>query len=251
MSALQELELRAGPADTDREAWLNFRLGGVTATEVRDLALKGVSFKADLLSSKRAKRPFEDLSHIPAVAHGKAREVVLEAFAKGFGIGPERRVFQGVNPRHLASPDGLGLDFDDELIGFEGKTSKHPISYAAEAGYFDQIQWCMHVTGAAKWALVWEQHDDFVPLPITYEWVERDDERISELVRIADDFLSELDRPREFDLKAIRAARTKYWAAKTREDKAKADKESAAEKLRELIGAGAVDVSGYRVGGGR
>lgn len=247
MNTLEALIERAGPADTDREAWLNFRLGGVTATEVRDLALKGASFKADLLASKRTKRPFEDLSHIPAVAHGKAREPVLEAFARGFGIDAERRVFAGVNARHLASPDGLGLDFDDQLIGFEGKTSKHPISYAESAGYFDQIQWCMHVTAARKWVLVWEQHNDFKPLPITYQWVERDDTRISELVRIADEFLAELDQPREFDLKAIRAARTKYWAAKTREDKAKADKESAAEELRELIGVGAVDVSGYRV----
>lgn len=70
------------------------------------------------------------------------------------------------------------------------------------------MQWCMHVTGATRCLLAVEQRIDtgvgFLPGSIDLEWVERDEQIISELVTLADEFLTEMDRqadegPRDVD----------------------------------------------------
>ena len=64
----------------------------------------------------------------------------------------ESRVFSAVdNPRHLASPDGIGVDFDGNVFLGEGKTSKDDLD--PQAGnlpdqYLYQMQWQMHVIGS-------------------------------------------------------------------------------------------------------
>lgn len=202
--ARAELEARAGASDQDREQWLAERRAGVTATEVRDLALGKLRVQ-DLVDLKLG-RKVDDFNGNAYTAWGKDREVVIANDLRGAGIAPESRVFHHPeNSRHLASPDGIGVGFDDELLVSEIKTCGHalPIGSAAlyEKGYLLQIQWVMHVIGADRCLLVVEERINvaggFAPGPRDANWVERDDAIIAELVTIADAFLAELDRQRE------------------------------------------------------
>lgn len=205
--ALTDLLARAGAPDTERPRWIAERMAGVTATEVRDLHIGAVSVQA-LIDMKLGRTPEPgDLSHIPVIGWGREREAVIAEALRGVGIEPESRVFHGVNnSRHLASPDGIGVDFDDALIVSEIKTSGKPLPLGslelARKGYVHQMQWVMHVTGAVRCRFVVEERIEvakgvFVPGPLHEDWVDRDEVAIAELVKVADAFLTELDRQRE------------------------------------------------------
>lgn len=204
--ALTDLHARAGAPDTDRPRWIAERMTGITATEVRDLAIGKVRTQA-LIDMKLGRTPEPgDLSHIPIIGWGRERETVIAEALRGVGIEPESRVFHGENNgRHLASPDGIGVDFDDALIVSEIKTSGKPLPIGSPEldakGYVHQVQWVMHVTGAVRCRFVVEQRlqvqGGFAAGPLAEDWIERDDAAIAELVEIADAFLAELDRQRE------------------------------------------------------
>ncbi len=204
--ALTDLHARAGAPDTDRPRWIAERMAGITATEVRDLAIGKVRAQA-LIDMKLGRTPEPgDLSHIPIIGWGRERETVIAEALRGVGIEPESRVFHGVHDsRHLASPDGIGVDFDDALIVSEIKTSGKALPIGSPEldakGYVHQMQWVMHVTGAVRCRFVVEQRiqvqGGFAAGPLAEDWIERDDDAIAELVKIADAFLAELDRQRE------------------------------------------------------
>jgi hypothetical protein len=118
------------------------------------------------------------------------------------------------NRRFLASPDGLGVDFDDQLVLSEIKTSKDDIAPGTEhfvsKGYRAQMVWQMRVMGARRCVYAWEQHDSdwqdrggsyLEPAPLyeepLYAWVEYDEKLAAELEAIALDFLAALDSERE------------------------------------------------------
>ena len=48
----EDLYVRAGASDTDREAWLAQRRTGITATEVRDIAKGGAVKRKELIGYK-------------------------------------------------------------------------------------------------------------------------------------------------------------------------------------------------------
>lgn len=203
--ALTDLMCRAGAPDTDRPRWIAERMAGITATEVRDLVIGKVRAQA-LIDMKLGRTPDPgDLSHVPVIGWGHAREAVIAEGLRGFGIEPESRVFHAeANSRHLGSPDGIGVDFDDAVIVSEIKTSGVPLPIGSPEldakGYVHQMQWVMHVTGAQRCRFVVEQRIEedgrFLPGPIAEDWVERDDAAIAELITVADEFLAELDRQR-------------------------------------------------------
>jgi len=225
---LAELETRAGASDQDRPAWLAERRRGVTATEIRDLVLKGPGYRADLIKEKVAAAQFvnaqttDDTAEFKPgkgfvanryTAWGNTREpIIAEWVERRFTIRNESRVFHAVdNPRFLASPDGVGVGFDDELVVAEIKTSKDDIAPSAPAfkakGYNIQMLWVMRVTGARRCRYVWEQHDsdwqdrggqfeEPAPLyaePLT-EWFDYDETAGALLEEVAVDFLAELDK---------------------------------------------------------
>lgn len=213
MSALDDLELRAGASDEDRDAWLAERAQGITATEVRDLAKASGSEAAmqRILDEKRTPRSFDN----KWVAWGRKREAEFLApwAERQFGIRPEHRVFHSVeDPRFLASPDGIGL-IDGEIVLAEDKTSKHDLSrwdVLQDLGYADQVQWQMFVTSAVKTALIGEQHDDRwldhggeFPEPTpryldpSVTWILRDEQRIAQLKQFALDWLTWAQEKRE------------------------------------------------------
>lgn len=202
--ALTDLLARAGASDTDRELWLAERAQGITATEIRDL-VTGKKRQQDLIDLKLGRKT-DTFTGNEYTEWGKNREPVIAEGVRGFGIEPESRVFHGeMDSRHLASPDGVGVDFDGALVLSEIKTAGRDIRPGTDAydatGYAIQMQWCMWVTGAARCRYVTEQRirvaGGFAPGALSSDWVERDDALIAELVTVADVFLAELDRQRE------------------------------------------------------
>lgn len=205
---LEQLYTRALASSAEREPWLRARAGGITATEVRDLRAGNMNARA--LADKKRSMDFEDLSHVRHIAHGNNREpVIAEWIAQRFNIQPNDYLFAGLlNSRHLATPDGAGINFDEHLLISEIKTSKYNLDPAGDhfgkTGYFYQMQWQMYVTGAKRCLFVWEQHDDDwsewperAPEPVFAEpqfvWIDRDEREIERLIKVADGFLHEYD----------------------------------------------------------
>lgn len=210
--ALAEVYSRAGASDKNRDVWLGERHGGVTATQIRELYLQGAGYKARLIAEKvgRINEAFVGNQY---TAWGNTREPVIAEWAVRFGIIPESRVFRAAdNPRFLASPDGIGVDFDGNIIIDEIKTGKDDIRLGTEAferkGYLIQQVWGMRVIGAKRCLYICEQHDSQwgdrggempEPYPLRPEpdvaWIEWADhlELAAELEAIAVDFLADLD----------------------------------------------------------
>lgn len=208
VSALAELESRAGASDADRELWLAERRAGITATEVKDLYLGKVK-RQDLISLKLGLKK-DTFSGNVYTEWGKAREPVIAAAAlTRYGIRPESRVFHAAdNPRFLASPDGVGINFDEELEIAEYKTSGKPIGTHtrayADTGYRIQKMWGMRVTGARRCLYGHEPRlpdgeGGFKAGPLVFEWVEYDEALVAELEKVAVEFLAELDQQRDGD----------------------------------------------------
>lgn len=198
---LADLEARAGASDKDREAWLAERRQGVTATEIRDVMIAGNRELAikELVRKKREGDPFTGNAYTD---WGSEREPIIAASLAGYGVTPESRVFHAaVNSRHLASPDGLSVDFDGNLILDEIKTSGKPLPKGsptlASKGYEWQMDWCNYVTGAAGCWLNTEERlgspGSFRPGRMSREFFPRDEERISQMVVVADQILAAMD----------------------------------------------------------
>lgn len=202
--ALTDLLARAGASDTDRELWLAERAQGITATEIRDL-VTGKKRQQNLIDLKLGRKT-DTFTGNQYTDWGKKREPVIAAGVRGMGIDPESRVFHGMkDSRHLASPDGIGVEFDGALVVSEIKTSGKDIrrgtaDYDA-TGYELQMQWAMHVTGADRCLYVFEERisvaGGFAAGQLFTEWVSRNEALVAELVTVADEFLAELDRQRE------------------------------------------------------
>lgn len=202
---LAELETRAGASDRDRDAWLAERALGVTATEIRDLYLKGPTYRRELVEKKLGLRE-DSFTGNGFTAWGTEREpVIAEAVRQRFAILPESRVFRSAkNPRFLASPDGLGVNFDDELSVAEIKTAGVDIRLGSEAfkskGYDVQMTWAMFVTGARRCLYATEQRIDaggqFHAGEQSFEWFDFDPVLALDLEQVAVEFLAELDAAR-------------------------------------------------------
>ncbi|WP_022886401.1 YqaJ viral recombinase family protein [Glaciibacter superstes] len=210
-----ELLSRAGASDTDRPAWLAERLGGVTATEIRDLMVKGPTFRRELIALKLGLRK-DTFTGNQYTAWGNKREPVIAAWVETrFGIQPESRVFRAAdNARFLASPDGVTFDpFSGLLLLAEDKTSGYDIAPGTqkfdEVGYLIQMIWGMRVTGARRCLYVWEQHDKdwqdrgaehFEPAPLRaeplYAWIDYNELLAARAEKVALEFLAELDAAR-------------------------------------------------------
>jgi hypothetical protein len=206
LSVLEELETRAGAPYSNRPAWLAERRGGLTATEVKQLALGGVGAKRKLIEAKLSGIDEPELTAGPVV-WGNVREPVIAAEIDArHGIHPEERVFRAAdNSRFLASPDGVGVGWDDELLVSEIKTSGGNKTVGSEgfarSGYALQMQWSMRVTGARRCLYVVEERlqgeGGFFPGDRFYAWIDYDESTVRRLEAIAVDFLDALDEERQ------------------------------------------------------
>lgn len=180
-----------------RQAWLDQRRGGVTATDIRDCG-NGSLRRAIIIEKvtgeqsrigEQIVRNGKGLTLDFYAEHGNRREPMIAEWIEGkFGIAPCEEVYtHGENPRHLASPDGVSLHpFTGALIVGEAaahlaeiKTTTRDLypgrldtdrvlleldlrSDFAKKNYYTQMQWQMYVMNAAKTLFVWEQHDGVV-----------------------------------------------------------------------------------------
>lgn len=202
--AVAALIARAGASDTDRTAWLAERLTGLTATEIAGLAV-GKKRQGELVDLKLGLR--EDAFNGNAYTEwGKLREPFLAAAAERRGILPESRVFHHAeNRRWLASPDGVGADFDGALQLGEYKTSGHDLTPGTptfeRTGYLEQMTWAMLVAGARRCLFIWEER---LGTPETgfeagrqfEHWIEFDEALAKRLITIAKRFFTALDKKR-------------------------------------------------------
>ncbi|MEX1078916.1 MAG: YqaJ viral recombinase family protein [Homoserinimonas sp.] len=212
-SVLVELEQRAGASDKDRAAWMAERDGGVTATNIRDLYMGKISM-TELAAQKLGIRP-NTFTGNQYTAWGVKREPIIAAWVEQrLGIRDEHRVFRAAdNPRFLASPDGVGVGFNGDLLVAEIKTGKDDLHPHGEAfrlkGYWIQMLWSMRVTGARRCLYAWEQHDSdwqdrggqfLEPAPMQSEplfaWIEYRADIAAELDKLALEFLAVLDETR-------------------------------------------------------
>jgi hypothetical protein len=111
------------------------------------------------------------------------------------GIEPSSALFHAdAQPLHLATPDGVA-EFGSTVVLSEIKTTGHAWR-SIPRSYLRQVWWQQYVLGAERTLVVWEQHDEFVPVTgePQCQWVERDDNEIHVLVGRANRLLELLHR---------------------------------------------------------
>jgi hypothetical protein len=178
----------------DRVAWLKARSRGVTATDVARLssakAVQAVVLDK-LYGSGFGGNAYTD--------HGREREPAIARWVHGsFGIVPSDALFHAAGEtEHLATPDGLAVNAAGSLELAEIKTTSHAWR-SIPRSYLRQVWWQQYVLGADRTLVVWEQHDAFVPIAgePKHRWVDRDENEIYQLVRLADQVLEIIRRQR-------------------------------------------------------
>ncbi len=178
---------------TDRISWLKARARGVTATDVARLtserAVKTLAMEK-LLGSRFGGNAYTE--------HGKLREPMIGRWAGSvYGMRSSSALFHADGNRdHLATPDGL-REVDGRVELCEIKTTSHSWRRIPR-NYLRQVWWQQYVLGAERTLVVWERHEEFVPVSSEPEcrWVDRDDAEIGRLIVLADDLLRAMRRER-------------------------------------------------------
>lgn len=176
---------------TDRIAWLKARARGVTATDVArltsDKAVRSLAMEK-LLGSRFGGNAYTE--------HGRLREPAIGRWAGAvYGMRSSTALFHADGNRdHLATPDGL-RERDGRVELCEIKTTVHAWR-GIPRHYLRQVWWQQYVLGADRTLVVWERHDEFVPVSDEPEcrWVDRDDVEIARLIGLADDLLRAMRR---------------------------------------------------------
>jgi YqaJ-like viral recombinase domain len=183
-------ESRIVADSSDRVAWLRARSRGITATDAAKLASR-----ASVRSAAWEKRHGTSFGGSRYTDHGRAREPVIAEWVRdAHGIDPSSLLFHAEGDRrHLATPDGLRVAGGGRLELCEIKTTSRAWR-GIPRGYLRQVWWQQYVLGAERTLVVWEQHEDFVPVADEprCRWVDRDDDQIAILVGLADQLIAEL-----------------------------------------------------------
>lgn len=176
---------------SSRDAWLEARTRGVTATAVAKAASGPAGFRDQL----EARRNPVDVEVNAFMAWGTFMEPVIADWVKSqFGIMPnEWLISSPEDERFLATPDGLSMDHGliAEIKTMGTPREKPPIDHVR------QMQWQLFVTGAERclyaWQLRAESGGGFVPgwLEPRTVWVERDEKMIADLVAVAERLIEE------------------------------------------------------------
>lgn len=171
----------------DRVAWLRARSRGVTATDVARLtgpqALAAAAFDK-VNGSGFGGNVYTD--------YGREREPHIARWVlKTHGIEPSSLLFHAHGETsHLATPDGVTVTAAGAVELAEIKTTNKAWR-SIPRNYLRQVWWQQYVLGAERTLVVWEQHSDFIPVNEEPEcrWVDRDENEIATLVRLADQLL--------------------------------------------------------------
>ncbi len=179
----------------DRVEWLRARSRGVTATDVARLSgpasVKAVAL-GKILGSGFGGNAYTD--------HGREREPEIARWVQNrYGIVPSDALFHAAGEtEHLATPDGVVLRASGRLELAEIKTTSSRWR-SIPRSYLRQVWWQQYVLGADRTLLVWEQHDGFVPVAggPQVRWIDRDENEIYQLIRLADQVLALLKHERQ------------------------------------------------------
>lgn len=190
----------------DRTRWLELRREGVTATDVADIPAKGLT-PAALRRILADKRGHGSGYRSAAMDHGLKREPAIAAWVEresrhgAFGSG-HLRPSSGLYAHRehswrLATPDGMSAVWQSHRELVEIKTTSTAWSSIPKS-YLRQVWWAQHVLGAARTLVVWERHEDGVPVDLepSWAWVDRDDDEIAVLIPLANDLHSHIRRQR-------------------------------------------------------
>lgn len=188
-----ELAARIVADSRDRVAWMRARSRGITATDVAQLTSgKAIARAADAKLSGGS-----SFSGNAYTAYGRRREPEIASWvAATHGIQPSSALFHAeVEKRHLATPDGITVDTAGRVTLCEIKTTNKSWRSIPRT-YLRQVWWQQHVLGAERTLVVWEEHDDFVPVSDEPRcaWVDRDEREIRHLVGLATELIDELYR---------------------------------------------------------
>ena len=167
---------------TDRAAWMRARSRGITATDVAKL-----STPRSIEAAAREKLYGSRFGGNAYTEHGKAREPEIAAWVlEEHGIAPSRALFHAeADLRHLATPDGLALRSSGTIELAEIKTTNKSWR-SIPRNYLRQVWWQQYVLGAERTLMVWEQHENFVPVGDPQcRWIDRDEDEIERLVGLA------------------------------------------------------------------
>lgn len=167
---------------TDHAAWMRARARGITATDVAKLStprsIESTAFEK-LHGSRFSGNAFTD--------HGRAREpVIADWVLREYGIAPSQALFHAEGDlRHLATPDGVTLRDQGTLELAEIKTT-NKVWRSIPRPYLRQVWWQQYVLGAERTLMVWERHENFVPVgDPEFRWIDRDESEIERLVKLA------------------------------------------------------------------
>lgn len=187
-----ELASRIVTDSRDRVAWVRARSRGITATDVATLTSERAiprAADAKLMGTGFSGNAYTD--------HGRRREPEIASWvAATHGIQPSTALFCAVvEPRHLATPDGIAVDAAGRVTLAEIKTTNKSWR-SIPRNYLRQVWWQQHVLGAERTLVAWEEHDGFIPVgdEPRCAWVDRDDAEIAKLVRLATSLIDELYR---------------------------------------------------------
>lgn len=183
-------------ATVDRPAWLDERGEGVTASEVHAIATGGRSTWRRILDDKLNGSTFKGNKH---TRRGNERErfILSEVAAMPAveSLTPNSTLFaHAKHALHRATPDAFLIQVDGIPAGVEVKSRAHGWDVTKiPADAADQCQWGMHVTGLDLWYFVTEvmgQDGEPTLADPTVALIARDEQRIRELVRAADEFIA-------------------------------------------------------------
>lgn len=175
---------------SEREAWLQARRGGVTATTVAEAATESGFQKV----AAERRNPVDVIPNDYMIFGTESEPAIMRYAHQEHGILPSDWLIAAEDwPEHLATPDGLNLDHTEiaecKTTGKDWATI--PIKYRRQA------QWQLYVTGADRCLFLWQLRvpDNngwfYMPwLEPKHLWVDRDPDMISELVDVADRLLS-------------------------------------------------------------
>lgn len=185
------MKFELGPSSEDREAWMGFRRGKVTATDAAKLAGSGLKGWRMLRAEKESgESSFKGNRY---TKHGSAREATIsDQLDVMLGMTHNTNVLVSVEDDRLVSTPDL-IDRERNRVG-DIKTAKWDGEKwdAVPPDYYDQLQWQMFTTGAESAVLAIEYHEDFVPVfmdPHLF-YVDRDEQRIEFLRSLAERFLT-------------------------------------------------------------
>lgn len=174
----------------NKEAWLEARLNGVTATEAGKIAAGGKQ-KEKLFQAKLTGN-IESLEPNVYMQHGTDREeYILKYVKEKYGAEHNTYLYESNhNPHHLATPDGVSEDYVVEV--------KASIKSLPEliATYNNQMQWQMYVMDVEKVLFVVETHKNFIPMSTEEAFIVRDDKKIDHLRTQAELFMANLHKAR-------------------------------------------------------